>query len=317
MYLFTEALSAGWSSASQAPLSGTEYQYLGEDVALSADGNTIVLGRPVLTQNTSHTFSSPDGAIVLTEAPGGNWSQTATITGVVPSGTGFSVSTQAAVSGDGQTVAIAGVGASAEAFPPVPTVISPPTVSGNPVQGDSVTEVNGTWSGNPTGYSYQWAECDSTGQNCLPIPWAVDQPYTLTSSDVGSTIAVQETATNISGDGTPATSLPEVVQPLAATSAPDVSGHPLQGQVLTETHGSWNTTVTGYLYQWEDCDSTGHNCSAIHNATGQSYTLTNADAGHTIEIEETAFNDGGLGIAATSKPTAVVTPLVPASAAGR
>ena len=117
VYLFTEALSAGWSSASQAPLSGTEYQYLGEDVALSADGNTIVLGRPVLTQNTSHTFSSPDGAIVLTEAPGGNWSQTATITGVVPSGTGFSVSTQAAVSGDGQTVAIAGVGASGRGVP--------------------------------------------------------------------------------------------------------------------------------------------------------------------------------------------------------
>ena len=89
-------------------------------------------------------------------------------------------------------------------------------------------------------------------------------------------------------------------------SAPSISGSASQGQTLTESHGVWWNSPTAYTYRWEDCDSTGQSCSAISGATGQTYTLTASDAGHTIRVQEVASNPGGAGQPATSAATAVV-----------
>ena len=89
-------------------------------------------------------------------------------------------------------------------------------------------------------------------------------------------------------------------------SAPSISGSASQGQTLTESHGVWSNGPTAYAYQWEDCDISGQSCSAISGATGQTYTLTAADAGHTIRVQEIASNPGGAGQPATSAATAVV-----------
>jgi hypothetical protein len=58
------------------------------------------------------------------------------------------------------------------------------------------------------------------------------------------------------------------------TAAPSISGASTEGQVLAESRGSWANDQTSYSYQWEDCDSSGNNCSAIIGATSQGYTLT-------------------------------------------
>src|ERR1019366_8901534 len=68
------------------------------------------------------------------------------------------------------------------------------------------TEDHGSWSNSPSGYSYQWEDCDSSGGNCQAITGATGQTYTLAAADVGSTIRVFETASNASGAGSPATS---------------------------------------------------------------------------------------------------------------
>lgn len=97
--------------------------------------------------------------------------------------------------------------------------------------------------------------------------------------------------------------------PMASTvepKSPAISGSALQGQTLTESHGSWTNSPTSYAYQWQDCDSSGNNCSNIIGATGQSYTLTSADVGHTIRVQETASNADGGSTPATSAQTAVV-----------
>ena len=43
----------------------------------------------------------------------------------------------------------------------VPVNTSPPTVSGTPQQGQTLTEHNGAWSNEPTSFFYQWLQCES------------------------------------------------------------------------------------------------------------------------------------------------------------
>jgi CHAP domain len=93
--------------------------------------------------------------------------------------------------------------------PPVNTL--PPAILGTPQQAEALTESHGTWSSNPTGYSYQWQACDSSGNNCAPIAAATSETYEPTAADVGHSIRVQEIATNPGGAGQPATSAPTAV----------------------------------------------------------------------------------------------------------
>ena len=89
-------------------------------------------------------------------------------------------------------------------------------------------------------------------------------------------------------------------------SPPTISGSANRGQTLTESHGSWSNSPTGYSYQWQDCDSAANNCSPIAGATGQTYKLTATDVGHTLRVQETASNASGAGTPATSTATAAV-----------
>jgi len=99
-----------------------------------------------------------------------------------------------------------------------PTNTSPPTISGTPQQGNTLTESHGSWNNNPTSYSYQWQQCDSSGGACASIAGATSQTYTLTAGDVGHTIRVQEVATNSTGSSSPATSVPTGVVNAPATT---------------------------------------------------------------------------------------------------
>jgi hypothetical protein len=98
------------------------------------------------------------------------------------------------------------------------------------------------------------------------------------------------------------------------TAVPSISGTPAQGQILTESHGVWSNSPTGYTYQWEDCDPSGQSCSPISGATGQSYTLTVGDVGDTIRVQETASNASGAGQPAQSAATSAVAPSQPGPA---
>ena len=81
--------------------------------------------------------------------------------------------------------------------------------------------------------------------------------------------------------------------------------------MLTESHGTWSNSPTGYTYQWQRCDKSGGNCQSIPGATAQTYTLGVADTGDTIRVVETASNGNGAGKSATSGQTVLVTPTLP------
>jgi hypothetical protein len=197
--------------------------------------------------------------------------------------------------------------------PSAPTNTVLPTISGQAVQGQPLTASNGSWTGSPTGYAYQWQDCDSSGANCTDVSGATSSSYTLTSGDVGSTIRAVVSATN-AGGSTAATSAATAVvsgpivtppPPPSNTGLPAVSGTDAQGQIVSSSDGSWTGSPTSYTYAWQDCDSSGNNCTAISGATSSSYTLAAGDVGSTIRAVVTATNAGG-STPATSAATAVV-----------
>ena len=84
-----------------------------------------------------------------------------------------------------------------------PQNTSPPTITGQAVEGQALQANAGTWTGDqPMNFSFQWQRCDASGLNCANIAGATAQSYTLTSADVGRTIRVAVTAQNASGSST-------------------------------------------------------------------------------------------------------------------
>ncbi len=205
----------------------------------------------------------------------------------------------------------------APAPPPVST--APPTITGTAQQGQTLSEVHGTWTNSPTGYSYEWLRCESSGSGCLAISTAKAQTYVPISADVAHTLKVQETASNEGGPGSPATSAQSAVvqaltvAPPVSTAPPTITGTAQQGQTLSEVHGTWTNSPTGYSYEWLQCNSLGVGCMPIKGATGQKYTPVPGDVGQRLEVQEIASNGGGPGAAATSAPSAVVTAAPPAT----
>jgi PKD repeat protein/flagellar hook assembly protein FlgD len=190
----------------------------------------------------------------------------------------------------------------------VPVNTLAPTISGAAREGEILTEAHGSWTGDPTSYSYQWLRCDAQGAECATIHDATRQIYTLGSEDVGHAIEVRETARNGHGAGAPATSsrtAAVVPQVPVSTEMPTISGTTVQGQTLFASTGAWTHEPTGYSYQWLRCS--GADCTPISGASGDAYLLVPADVGRTIEVLVTASNAGGSSAPVISEASEEVT----------
>ncbi len=225
-----------------------------------------------------------------------------------------------ATNGGGSTAATSAQTAVVQAAPTAPANTGLPAVSGAATEGQQLSTTNGSWTGSPSGFAYQWQRCDNAGANCSNIAGAIGSTYTLVSGDVGKTLRVVVTATN-AGGSTPATSsatavVQAVPTPPANTALPAISGTATEGQVLSGSNGSWTGSPSGFAYQWHSCDGAGANCAAIGGATNSTYTLVGGDVGKTIRVVVTATNAAG-STPAVSNQTAVVqaAPTPPANTA--
>jgi hypothetical protein len=124
-----------------------------------------------------------------------------------------------------------------------PVNTTPPIILGLAQQGQILTPIQGTWTNEPTSYTYQWERCDTSGANCSPISGATSQTYTLVEGDVGHTIVFDETALNAGGASAPvsstATALVAAPQQLAQPpSSPPSSPQPQCPVAQTAAVGS-------------------------------------------------------------------------------
>jgi hypothetical protein len=106
-----------------------------------------------------------------------------------------------------------------------PTNLTPPSIAGEPVLGQTLTADPGIWSGTqPITFTYQWRSCNSGGGNCSSISGATARTYVTRNSDIGRTLRVRVTARNTVGTET-ATSAPTAVINVAApTGCPGGNG---------------------------------------------------------------------------------------------
>jgi len=77
-------------------------------------------------------------------------------------------------------------------------LVAPATPSGSENVGSVLTADNGTWTGSPTGYAYQWQDSPD-GTTWTPISGATSSAYTLQSSAIGLYVSVLVTAVNSNG----------------------------------------------------------------------------------------------------------------------
>ncbi len=107
--------------------------------------------------------------------------------------------------------------------PPEPISSGLPVVSGEPLQGQTLSATVGSWLHEPSAFAYQWQACDAAGLACTDLPGEVAMAHSLTAGDVGHTLRVVVTASNIGGSSSAVSSVSGVVGP-APPSEPHPSG---------------------------------------------------------------------------------------------
>lgn len=77
---------------------------------------------------------------------------------------------------------------------PAPVNTALPTITGNPYLGHTLTAVIGSWTNYPTSFAYQWK------RNGVAITGATSKTYVLVAADLGASITVTVTASNVDAD---------------------------------------------------------------------------------------------------------------------
>jgi len=186
----------------------------------------------------------------------------------------------------------------------IPTNSSVPAISGTAQVGQTLTATTGTWTHNPTSFTYQWNRAGTA------IGGATASTYVPVTGDLGNTLTVSVVAANSGGSSSPATSAATSAVAAAGsvpvdTAPPTISGTAQVGQRLTATNGTWTNSPTNFTYQWNRAGS------AISGATASAYVPVAADVGNTLTISVTAANGSGSSTPATSAATSAVIDVIP------
>ncbi len=193
---------------------------------------------------------------------------------------------------------------------------TPQILGGNTVD-STLSLTAGTWNGStPIVFTYSWRRCNPVGDlpTCVQIPDATNSTYTPTTQDIGFSIRVWITGTNLVGSDLAITNhtFPIVdkqhFSPSVVT-APAIAGTLTVGRQLTADVGSFDGDLPiETTFVWQRCDATGARCHVIPNAKKVVYFPTVADVGYTLLVAVTATNAYG-------KSVVLSTPTEPVSAA--
>jgi hypothetical protein len=120
-----------------------------------------------------------------------------------------------AVNADGSTPAQSAATAIVQAAAVAPKNTSPPTISGTARVGQQLTASEGTWTGNPTSFAYQWQRCDADGSNCADVAGETSSTYSVQLIDLGFRLRVRVTAKTSKASATANSGVTAIVEPAA------------------------------------------------------------------------------------------------------
>jgi hypothetical protein len=90
---------------------------------------------------------------------------------------------------------------------------APPTITGAARVGQELTASEGTWTGNPTSFTYQWQRCDVDSFTCADVVGATGKTYGVRLADLGFRLRVEVTAHKDERTGTAVSAATAVVVP--------------------------------------------------------------------------------------------------------
>jgi len=203
-----------------------------------------------------------------------------------------------------------------------PESTAEPRISGSATVGSTLTASQGSWTGAPTSYAYQWVRCprdggNPSGSNCAVIGGASTTSYVVADADVDRRLRVRVTAANADGQRTVASNATGVVRRAdtgrpSNVEAPTLSGTAAQGQTLRVTPGTWNgVQPITFTFQWLRCDTGGNNCVLQAEFRDDAYVLREGDVGKTIRARVIARNSRGESNRLTAQSPAVQGPQGP------
>ena len=243
---------------------------------------------------------------------GTNASGGAGIDGVDETGSGGGAGWRGGVAGNAAGDGGSGIVVIRYSIPAPPTSLAIPVITGTARTGETLTTSNGSWTGSPTSYAYQWKRSATSTGMYSDIASAASSTYVVTEFDVGYFIKASVTATNGLGTSSPALSAAtSVVVDIAPTNTaiPVITGTARTGETLTSSRGSWTSSPSIFAYQWKRANTVGGTYTNISSATDRTYELTDSDIGKFIKVSVTATNDVGSSSSVLSTATSVVVDL--------
>jgi hypothetical protein len=88
-----------------------------------------------------------------------------------------------------------------------------PTIAGEARVGQELTASEGTWTGNPTSFGFQWQRCDVDSLTCANVIGATGRTYGVRIADLGFRLRVEVTARTDNRSGTATSNATAVVVP--------------------------------------------------------------------------------------------------------
>ena len=140
-----------------------------------------------------------------------------------------------------------------------------PAITGEARVGQELTASEGTWTGNPTSFAFQWQRCDVDSFTCVNVVGATGRTYGVRLADLGFRLRVEVTARTNNRSGTATSNTTAIVVPTT----------PITNRRPTLRIISVRFTGTRVYARFRICDDTARNLAILVTETRPGVRLAN------------------------------------------
>ena len=219
----------------------------------------------------------------------------------IPFATGSTLFVEAAFEGKQLSCAVTatnGLGSGEALSSSVTVPVAPPTNTQEPVVtgeanvGKTLSCSQGSWTGSPTEFKYEWLRGTQVVQ-----AESAQKTYVVKEADREHSLFCTVTAKNSGGQASRESGpffIPGVEPglPPVAEGKPEIGGVLQTGKELSCSNGKWHNEPTEFVYQWIRDHGLPEEIS-LEAGTTSKYKIVSADEGHLLSCRVTAINKFG------------------------